>query len=267
MQENLRGIFADSGYDQLKDALDAGILFIDDVDGAAVDNLSEADDPSMVLGFVQKINDALVDGERYPLFDTRAGSIVRLGVDAGFFSPVPMARRLGADAAMAEGLFDRLPNFQYATTREILEIRTELSGSLLTFRQGIRDLTKDLNTAPEHPDFSNEIADAWNQKVAPSIEEIENTVAENKSMRDLVTRIVKDPIGGTSIGTAVTLPETLAVAAGPAAALIAIAGVAVGCTVATGRALIDEYREIRDLNQAQFYFLYGTNEQIAPNSS
>lgn len=263
MQDNLEGIFADSGYDQLRDALDAGILSIDAVDGAVIDTLTDPDDLSMVLGFAKKIDDVLTDGGRYPLFDARAGEIVRLGVEAGFFSPVPMARRLGADAAMADGLFDRLPNFQYATTREILDIRTELSGSLSTFRQGVRSLTTDIDIAPEHPDFSREIADAWNDKVAPAIEEIENTVAENKSMRDLMRRVVKDPIGGASIGGAVTLPATLTVAAGPPAAYIAVAGLVVSGSVATGRALIDEYCEIRSQKKAQFYFLYGTNEHLA----
>lgn len=266
MQENIAKIFADSGYDQLQDAIDAGILLIDAVDGAVVDELHEPGDPSMVLGFVKKIDDVLVDGTRYPLFDSRVGDIVRLGVEAGFFSPVPMARRLGADAAMADGLFDRLPNFQYATTREILDIRTELSGSLAAFRQGVRNLTTDIDLPPEHPDFANEIADAWNNDVEPAIQEIESAVRENLSLRDLVTRMVRDPIGGASITGGVTLAPTLAVAVGPVAKYVAVAGVAVGGSLAFGRSLIDEYKEIRSQKQAQFYFLYGTNEQLGTGS-
>jgi hypothetical protein len=264
MQENLQGIFADSGYEQLRDALDAGILGIDEVGGAVVEKLSDENDHSMVLGFVSKIDDVLTDGERYPLFDARSGEIVRLGVEAGFFSPVPMARRLGADAAMAGGLFDRLPNFQYATTREILDIRTELSDSLLAFRQGVRSLTEDIGLAPEDPDFSNEIFDAWNTKVAPAIEEIEQVIAENFSMRDLLTRAFKDPIGGATVGAGAALPATLAVAAGPVGAYIGVAGFVVGGTVAIGRSLIDEYKEIRSQKKAQFYFLYGTSQQLDP---
>lgn len=134
---------------------------------------------------------------------------------------------------MADGLFDKLPNFQYAKPREIIDIRTELSGSLLAFRQGIRSLTDEIELAPEHPDFGQAIADAWNQKVAPALNEIEAVIAENRSMSDLLRRVVKDPLGGTSIRGAVTLPATLAVAAGPIGAYITAAGLAVGLSVAT----------------------------------
>lgn len=264
MQENTSQIFADSGYEQLQDALAAGILVVDEVDGAVVDKLRDENDSSMALGFVKKIDDVLTDGRRYPLFDAHAGKIVRLGVEAGFFSPVPMARRLGADAAMADGLFDRLPNFQYATTREILDIRVELSGSLSAFRQGIRSLTEDIELAPEDPDFSAEVSDAWNTKVVPAIEEIENAIGENFSMRDLLARVVKDPIGGASIGVGASLPATLGVAAGPIGAFAGVAGFVVGGTVAIGRALIDEYKEIGSQKKAQFYFLYGANQQLDP---
>jgi hypothetical protein len=262
MQENVEAMFRDSGYDQLQDAVDAGILKIDDVEGAVVSELREDDGGTMVLDFLKKIDDVLTNGGRYPLFDADANNIVRLGVEIGYFSPVPMARRLGADAAMADGLFDRLPNFQYAKTREILDIRTELSGSLSAFRRGVRSLTDDIDLPTEDPHFGDEIEDAWNQKVVPALEEIEATIAENKSMADLMRRTVKDSIGGAAIGGAVTLPATLAVAAGPVGAYITAAGVAVGYSTAAARALIDEYQEIRTAKKAQFYFLFGTSERL-----
>lgn len=260
LQTNAEKLLADTGYEQLQDAVDLGILTIDDMEGAVIDDIG--DGGGMVLGFAQKIDDVLNDGGRYPLFDADAGNIVRLGVEAGFFSPVPAVRQLGADAAMADGLFDRLPNFQYAKPREIIDIRTELSGSLSAFRQGIRSLTEEIDLAPEDPNFGNEIADAWNLRVSPALDEIEATIAENRSMSDLMTRTLKDPIGATSIAGAVTLPATLAVAAGPAGAFIGAAGVVVGYSVATARALIDERKELKTAKKAQFYFLYGTREQL-----
>jgi hypothetical protein len=253
-------MFAKSGYDQLQDAVDVGILTIDDMPGAVLDDITE--DGAMVLGFTQKNDEVLSDGGRYPLFDADANNIVRLCVEAGYFSPVPMARRLGADAALADGLFDRLPNFQYAKPREIIDIRTELSGSLSAFRQGVRSLSDEIELPPEDPHFSDEIADAWNQKVAPALDEIEATIAENRSMSDLMIRTVKDSIGGAAIGGAVTLPATLAVAAGPVGTYITAAGIAVGYSVATARALIDEHKEIGSVKKAQFYFLFGTNERL-----
>jgi hypothetical protein len=263
LQANVEKLLRQSGYDQLEEAVDLGILTIEDMQGADIDDI---DASGMVLGFTKKIDEVLNDGGRYPLFDAHAGNIVRLGVKAGFFAPVPAVRPLCADAAMAEGLFDRLPNFEYAKPREIIDIRTELSSSLDSFRQGIRGLTDGIELAPEDPNFGNEIADAWNQKVAPAINEIEATIRENRSMSDLMVRTLKDPIGGGSLAGAVTLPATLAVAAGPAGAFISAAGVVVGASVATARALVDEHKEIRSAKKAQFYFLYGTKEQLQRGS-
>lgn len=264
MQKNTEKFLRDTGYDQLEEAVELGILTIDDMDGAVVDDFG--DGSSMLLGFTRKLDEVLNDGGRYPLFDAHAGNIVRLAIEAGYFSPVPQVRKLGADAAMADGLFDKLPNFQYAKPREIIDIRTELSDSLHAFRQGIRSLTDGIELAPEDPNFGAEIADAWNQKVAPAIEEIEATIADNRSMSDLIVRTVKDPVGATSIAGAVTLPATLAVAAGPAGAFISAAGTVVGASVATARALIDEHKEVRSAKKAQFYFLYGTREHLQRQS-
>ena len=260
MQENVRMIFGESGYHQLQEAIELGLLVVDEVAGAVVDDLS--DEGEMVLGFTQKIDQVLSDGSRYPLFDANASDLVRQGVEAGYFSPVPAARRLGAAAAMADGLFDRLPNFQNATPREIIDIRTELSGSLSAFRVGIRSMTDEIDLPPEDPNFGNEIADAWNQKVAPALDEIESTIAENRSMSDLLRRVVKDPLAGASTAGGLVLPLTLSVAVGPASAYLATAGVGAGYGVAAVRAFIDEHQEIRAAKKAQFYFLYGTGERL-----
>lgn len=154
-----------------------------------------------------------------------------------------MARRLGADAAMADGLFDRLPNFQYATTAEILDIRDELAGSLSSFRQGVRELTKDIDLAPEDPQFGAEIEDAWNLRVAPALDEIEETIKENTSLRDIAKRAVKDTGALTAMG--LTPAATLAVATGPVAEYLTAAGLVVGYGLTAARALIGEHEELR----------------------
>lgn len=260
MQKNIEKMLKESGFDQLEEAVELGLLTIDGMDGMTVDTIGDGDE--MILGFTRKIDEVLNDGGRYPLFDGAAGNIVRLGVEAGYFTPVPQVRQLGADASMAEGLFDKLPLFQYAKPREIIDIRTELSSSLGAFRLGVRSLTEDIDIAPEDPHFANEIADAWNQRVAPAIAEIEETIAENGSMTDLMQRTVRDPIGAAAVTGGVTLPAALAVAAGPAGAFITAAGVVVGGSIAAARALIDEQKEVRAAKKAQFYFLYGLQEGL-----
>ena len=109
------------------------------------------------------------------------------GVELGIFSPTPTARRLGKNAAMADGLFDFLPTFPNASTSEILDIRTELSSSLGAFRGGIGSLTESLDVAPDDPDFGPAVESTWNETVAPAIDEIEALVRQNRSMMDLLS--------------------------------------------------------------------------------
>jgi hypothetical protein len=163
---------------------------------------------------------------------------------------------------MADGLFDHLPSFQYATTSEILDVRSELSKYLGAFRQGVGGLAKKIEVTPEDPEFGAAVEDAWNSDVAPALDEIDETIRQNQSMADLTKRIVKDPIGGAALLASPTMPVTLAVANGPltqlGAAIAVVAGIGIGAT----RAVIDERDEIASAKEAEFYFLYGTQEKL-----
>ena len=64
MQENVEKMFGESGYDQLQEAVDLGILTVDDMAGAVVDDITE--DGAMVLGLMQKIDEVLSDGDAIP---------------------------------------------------------------------------------------------------------------------------------------------------------------------------------------------------------
>jgi hypothetical protein len=259
LQTGAEQLISESGFGDLRLAVDAGILTIDPMPGADASKLENQGDV-MVQGLLERIEDVLSTGGRYLLFDADASDIVRRGVEAGYFSPVPMARRLGADAAMADGLFDRLPNFENATTSEILDIRDELAGSLSAFRQGVRGLTEDIDLAPEDPQFGAEIEDVWNLKVSPALDEIDETIRANTSMLDLMRRAVTDPTGLTTMGF--TPASALAVAAGPVAEYLTAAGLVLGYSLTAARALIGEHEELRKAKKAQFYFLYGTNAAI-----
>jgi hypothetical protein len=262
LQESADGILTESKFDQLQLAIDAGILVVDPLPGIDV---SEIDDTAAVAigSLFERIDEALSSGRQYPLFDGETNQFVHGAVELGIFAPTPAARRLGKNAAMADGLFDCLPSFQNATTSEILDIRTELSPSLGAFRQGVGSLTENLEFSPAAPQFGDEVEYAWNETVAPAIDEIEEIVRQNRSMTDLMKRFAKDSLGGGAVGLAATAPFALAVAAGPAAQMMTAAGMAFGTVWGTARALIDEHDAIeKDAKGAQFYFLYGTRERL-----
>lgn len=262
LQENLLGILERSGFNELRPAIDQGILSIDDLDDAAAGDQFGIDDG--VLGvFAAKIQDVLTAGNVYPLFDAQANDLVRMGVEEGIFTPVKVARRLGSDAAMAAGLFDRLPNFPYATTAEILDIRRALARPLTQFRTGVRGLTEAIQVPPESDEFAHEIEDAWNMKVAPALDEIDEAIRNDSSLRDLMSRSVQDAItSGTTFASALTLAGSIYIAAGPNVTMPLAAAVAAGFPLNQIRAFRAQSADLRKTTETQFYFLYGADKRI-----
>jgi hypothetical protein len=262
IQDRVRDQLSESAYAELKLAMRAGLLTIDSLPGADVRDLG---DDEIAERYFARIQETLSSGNTYPLFDHATSNLVNLGVEAGVLTPVPAARRHGRDAALASGLFDQLPNFEHATMSEVLDIRDELRNPLQRFRQGIREISKDIETVPESPQFAHEVADAWTHRVAPALAEIEDAITENTSLRDLVRRGVQDPAGLTGIGGV----TGLVVAAGPASGASSAAALFLSSTVATAglgvaaiRANMAQRAAVKEANEAQFYFLYGANSRM-----
>lgn len=265
LQSRVREQLSEAAYDELKLAMRAGLLTIDILPGSDVREFEDAD---ISERYFARVQETLTSGSTYPLFDHTTNNLVALGIEAGILSPVPAARRHGRDAALASGLFDQLPNFEYANMSEILDIRSELRDPLQRFRQGVREISKDIETVPESPEFAHEVSDAWTNCVAPALTEIENAIAENTSLRDLVRRGVNDPAGLAGIGGA----TGLAVAAGPASATASAAALFLSSAVATAglgvaavRANMAQRAATREATEAQFYFLYGANSRMGTN--
>jgi hypothetical protein len=262
-EENVRGLLERSGFNDLHPAIDQGILSIDDIYGADMSDFALDGADPLLTGFAAKIQEVLTSGNVYPLFDARTSNFVRTGVEAGIFTPVPLARRLGSDAAMAAGLFDRLPNFPYATTSEILDIRRALARPLTQFRTGVRGLTEAIQVPPESPDFANAIEDAWNLTVAPALDEIEEAIRNNSSLGDLMSRSVKDALtSGTALGSALSLAGSMYVGAGPTVTIPLAAAVAVGFSLNQARAFMAQSADLKKTTEAQFYFLHGANTRL-----
>lgn len=259
-QPQVEQLLRQSGFDRLRKAIDKGILTIVDLDGTGVTDVDRRD--PMVNAFIARIQEVLQADNEYPLFDSFGNDLVRQGIAEGFFTPVPMARRLGRDAAMAQGLFDRLPNFPLASTDEILDIREKLQRPLSKFRSGVRELTTSLEVGPESDAFGGEIEDAWNLKVAPALDEIEEAVNADSTLRDLARRYIDEPTGLGSAVSAATLASSLAVAAGPVVDLPSAAALAVTTSVAAMRAYRTQSQALREVTETQFYFLYGADARM-----
>ena len=267
LHSNIREQLSDTAYQELELAMRAGVLSIDPLPGVDISRVGDQnDDDDIAMRYFARVQETLTSGNTYPLFDDATSNLVSLGVEAGVFTPVPAARHRGRDAALASGLFDQLPNFEHANMSEVLDIREELRGPLVRFRQGIREISKDIEAVPEDPGFASAIEDAWTSKVAPALLEIEDAIRENNSLGDLVRRIVHDPAGLL----AATGVFGLGVAAGPMSGLPAAVPLLLTSAVATGaagslasaRAYLAQRAAEKEATETQFYFLYGANSRM-----
>ncbi|MFD4402442.1 hypothetical protein ACFWPH_06710 [Nocardia sp. NPDC058499] len=269
LASNAQKSLADFKYDELELAIDAGFLVVEPMESVDIDTFgAQRRSQSEITPFeyIGRVTRTLTSGESYPLFDQVTGDLVRKAVQAGILAPVPTARRRGRDAALANGFFDSLQHFKHATIDEILDIRTELRKPLGSFRQGVQDISKDIDLAPEDPEFAYAIEDAWSSKVAPALDEIEELISENSSYRDLFQRAINDPaalVGMTGLtgmfvaaGPASGLPAT-------AAAMLTGAATSLGIPLAAVRAMLAQWKELEDTKKAQFYFLYASESRFA----
>ncbi|MGV9662767.1 hypothetical protein [Nocardia niigatensis] len=267
---NAAKALAASGYEELSLAADAGILTIEVLENTDIDVFgAEAEEQSEMgpFEYFGRVSKTLVTGDSYPLFDSITGDLVGKGVEAGLLAPVPLARRRGRNAAVANGFFDNLPYFERATVDEILDIRIDLRKPLGKFREGVQQISKDIDTNPEDPQFAYVIEDAWTTTVAPALDEIDELFRENSSYLDLLKRGVADAAGFAGLGGL----GTMAVAAGPAngtaaAATMMLGGASaamLGITVAAYRAMQAQWNDMESAKSAQFYFLYATNSRLA----
>lgn len=267
---NAEKTLAASGYGELSIAADAGILTIEAMENTDLDVFgAEAEEQSEIgpFEYFGRVSKTLITGDSYPLFDSITGDLVGKGVEAGILAPVPLARRRGRNAAVANGFFDNLPYFERATVDEILDIRIDLRKPLGKFREGVQSISKDIDSNPEDPQFPHIIEDAWTTTVAPALDEIDELFRENSSYMDLLRRGIADPAGLAGLGGL----GSMAVAAGPASGMAAAAAMMLGgasaailgIPVAAYRAMQAQWQDMESAKSAQCYFLYATNSRLA----
>ena len=82
LRERADKIHAETGFDQLQLAVNAGILTIERMADVDVSEIGDSGD-TMVLGFLDRIQKLFETRNEYPLFDANASSIVTGGLEMG----------------------------------------------------------------------------------------------------------------------------------------------------------------------------------------
>lgn len=260
-REQLRAISIEqwrtAGGPELEPALASGALEIDPITRDR-DGFTGTGTDHIIDSLVARVGELLAGGPTYPLFDDDMRDLVRLGMRDGLFSRAPQVHRRSRDAGVAAGLVDRLPNFPLATMDEVISIRDELRAPLGRFRSGVRDISEGIEVEVTDEDFGAQVEEAWVTKVGPALDEIDQVVRTNSSLRSLAGHAIRDP-GGLMAGGASAFMQ---VAVGRPGSLAAAVSLGVTGVVSGARALRDRDVALYQAHGAQFYFLHGANERM-----
>ncbi len=251
-----------AGADPLIRAVQEGLVTLEPLTRQD-EEFDELPEDLLLSRYIEVVDAALGDPSSYPLFDDTTGHLAHLGLEAGFFTRSDMVRERGTTAATGAGLTGRLPNFPLADMSEIIDIRKTLRIPLERFRQAVRKLAVDIQLPAEDPNFGAVLDDRWLHEVQPAIDEIEERIRQDVSLRALTGQFIAgafDPMRNALPAAGVA---TLAMSAGSGKMLAAAAAVAAAGVTPAVKALQQRQKASRDIARGQYYFLYKANRRMA----
>jgi len=148
----------------------------------------------MIKEFVDGVLDAVANGVTFPLFDYDTGHLIELAQEMGHISLSNISQAKTRHVALANDLFQRLPVFDTANTKDILSVRNELDKYLVRFRQTVIKLASSVGSNPWSNDFEMETDLLFRKEIGPSIMDLENEIRSNNFVDKLARQIVDKPL-------------------------------------------------------------------------
>jgi hypothetical protein len=242
----------EAGGDGIIRAVESGLLEVHTFNDTLRRTTDAEEHRGFVLEYVKVVGESVSDVHTYPLFDEDTSEIIRESIRAGVIPISEAAVSRGRESGLASDTLARLPLFERATVREILDIRDELERPLRRFRSAIIKFSSGVQSAAWDQDFVSDADQIFRREVEPAVQDIEEEIRANSFIAELARKAVDVQVvvsGGSALALAVT---TLG--------LDAIAALAVGSAVGGFKAANDAYREWdkrnREVEQNQLFFYY-----------
>lgn len=234
---------SDAGFDQLSSAFRADLLRVDGFDVTVTD---------FEGAYMDELQRLLTDKSIYPVFDESMGSLVRSAIAEGRIDPGRFGPTRSANASLSERFLAQLPTFPAASVDEVVGIRDDLRGPLARFRSELTTIVTDLSTNAWDEDFGDFAQQAWVQRAAPAIREIEELAQERK----LLVTYGPEAIGATgAIAGLYAGVSTGSLTAG------------IGMAATGGVAALAGQRKRQSVNKViranPYFFLYDTNDRLS----
>ncbi|MBU5333573.1 hypothetical protein KQI61_15345 [Anaerocolumna aminovalerica] len=152
-------------------------------------SLSDSND-RFVNEFLKKL--VLSIDNSFPLFDKQANDIMGEISSSNVININNTNKYKIKDTAFTNDLILGLPSFENMPVDEILDIKKEFRNSLVRFRSKMLEYSKDIQNLPWNDEFEEECKIIYNQKILPSIIEIDEATKENNFIKNVSIDFISD---------------------------------------------------------------------------
>jgi hypothetical protein len=251
---------------QLEPAVKSGVLEIHRFPVMEKENIGAAQmrgtfDESMKRiadEFTAVIVGAVSDRTTYPLFDDGPAQIVRAGIAVGDVKPTDTRIGQAKQSQLAAKVLSRLPLFEEASMKEILDIRRELESHTTRFRSAIMKYGDTIRNASWNEEFDHEAEELFHREIEPAVLDIEDAVKSTPALSSLMIRKVA---GIPALGSSV-LSFVVAGQAQLETITSAIMSAGVGVATAVYDAIVQHRKDRVTVEQNQLYFYHKAGQLI-----
>lgn len=142
--------------------------------------------------FYTILKDSVVDTQTFPLFDDLSNNLIKSAINDGVVILNDANEFEAKHAKLASELLVSLPTFEFATLDEILDIRKELEKPLIRFRNKLFSYNTKIQSMPWDKNFQFESMKLYQEEVAVSVLEIEESIKETSFIKNLGYSILTD---------------------------------------------------------------------------
>jgi hypothetical protein len=255
---------SEPGPADLLEALNSGFLEIHHFE-SIVDRVMQKtfSGEMLAMDYITAVSAAASDNQTYPLFDEDTRSVISSGLEAGVINLSSTRSNRGKEVALAADLLARLPLFERATVKEILDIRRDLEKPLRRFRAAMIKFSSQIESAPWDKDFPQDADQVFRSEVAPAVMALEEEEKSNSFLSKLTSKVAEKSLqlGGAASASAAISALAVRMLNLP---LADVAALAAGPAIIAGGVAYSAYREWKEQQQETegnslfFYYKAGT---------
>lgn len=279
IQRIAEGMVADAGLDELRPALDAGVVTLTGVDGVKGNLVTSSIETAMralpakyqlgapqdgpmdeyLAGWLRLLTTRLQDSRSRLLFDSGVGSLAQSMVDEGWVTGDELALSRAGQAAIGSGLVARLPAFPSARMADLLDLRTDMAAPLIRYRAAVGEFEK--TTASTFDDrMSVRVDELWASGVQPSMIDLREQFMRHSLVKEIARSAAEDVKAYIATGPAIFLGMNSMTGLGGLVSASAGLAAPAGAALVRGAAKRSDHRF--ELKRHKLFYLYEANRRL-----